>query len=47
MLYIGTRVLGYPEGEVFRMTLRKFFLLYNEHLEMSGLKKREATIDDL
>ena len=47
MVYIGMRALGYPEREAFQMTPRKFFLLYNEYLEMSGLKKREMTIDDL
>lgn len=29
------------------MTLRKFFLIYNEYLEMNGLKKEPAGIDDL
>lgn len=23
------------------MTLRKFYLIYNEHLEVNGLKKKE------
>lgn len=29
------------------MTLRKFFLLYDEYLEMNGLKEKEATIDEV
>ena len=47
MVYLGMRALGYQEREAFQMTPRKFFLLYNEYLEMNGLKKREMTIDDL
>lgn len=29
------------------MTLRKFFLIFNEHLEMNGMKKESMGIDDL
>lgn len=29
------------------MTLRKFFLLFDAHLEMSGLKEQEVTIDQV
>ncbi len=29
------------------MTIRKFFLIYNEYLELNGLKKREMTIDEM
>ena len=47
MLYIGCRILNFSENEVFAMTVRKFFLIYNEYLEMNGLKKREQTIDEL
>jgi len=39
--------LNYAEREVFDMTLRKFFLIYNEYQELNGLKKKETTIDDL
>ncbi len=42
ILYIGCKVLNYAEEEVFRMTLRKFYLLYDEHLEVNGLKKKES-----
>lgn len=29
------------------MTLRKFFLIYDEYLEMNGLKEKEATVDQI
>ena len=29
------------------MTLRKFYRVYDEHLELNGLKKEKAGIDDL
>lgn len=29
------------------MTLRKFYLIFNEHLELNGLKKEKAGIDDI
>lgn len=29
------------------MTLRKFFLIYNEHLEVNGLKEQELTVDQV
>lgn len=29
------------------MTLRKFFLLYNEYLDMNGLREKEVTVDDI
>lgn len=41
ILYIGCTVLGYSEREVFSMTLRKFYLLYNQHLVAKGIKKDE------
>lgn len=41
ILYIGCVVLGFPEKEVFRMTLRKFYMLYDQHLIMKGIKKDE------
>ena len=40
LLYVGNRVLGYTEEEIFRMTPRKFYLLYDEHLYYHGKKKR-------
>ena len=42
LLYIGSKVLGYTEAEVFAMTPRKFYLLYDEHLIYTGRKKRES-----
>jgi hypothetical protein len=47
MIYIGCRILNFSENEVFQMTIRKFFLIYNEYLELNGLKKREMTIDEM
>ena len=41
LLYVGSKILNYSESEIFRMTLRKFYLLYNEYLEMNGLRKKE------
>lgn len=29
------------------MTLRKFFLIYDEYLEMNGLKEKEVTVDQI
>lgn len=40
-------VLKYSEEEMFRMTPRKFFLMYDEYLELHGLKKKTFGIDDL
>lgn len=46
MVYIGKKVLDYSEDEVLAMTFRKFYLMYDQHEEMSG-KKKTATFDDL
>lgn len=42
ILYIGGRILNYTEADVFRMTLRKFYLLYDEYLEYNGKKKKNG-----
>ena len=50
MIYIGSVKLGYPEEDIFSMTPRKFFMIYNEFLEMNGIKKKKkrvCSIDDL
>lgn len=47
LIYIGSMKLGYTETEIFRMTPRKFFLIYNEFLEMKGIKREICGIDDL
>ena len=47
LLNIGITKLGYSESEVLQMTPRKFFLLYDEYLEMSGYRKKKLSIDDL
>lgn len=41
LLYVGGKILNYSENEVFRMTLRKFYMIYNEYLELNGIKKKE------
>ncbi|MFR8547735.1 MAG: hypothetical protein ACLVEV_03800 [Lachnospiraceae bacterium] len=50
MLYIGAAKLGYSELELFCMTPRKFFKIYNEYLDLNGIRKKEkkgSSIDDL
>ena len=47
LLNIGITKLGYCENEVLQMTPRKFFLLYDEYLEVNGYRKKELSIDDL
>ena len=39
--------MNYREGDVFDMTLRKFFLLFDEYLEANGLKEKEIPIDQI
>lgn len=29
------------------MTLRKFYLIYDEYLELHGLKEKEVTVDQI
>lgn len=47
LLYIGTTKLGYSESEIFDMTPRKFFRIFDEYKIMNGMVKKEQTIDDL
>ena len=47
LLYIGTKKLGFTEKEIFDMTPRKFFKIYDEYLIMSGSKKEPIGIDDM
>jgi hypothetical protein len=48
LLHIGTTKLGYSEAEVFSMTPKKFFALYEEYLDINGVKKNKGQgIDDL
>lgn len=48
LLYIGMTKLGYTEPELFRMTPRKFFKIYDEYLDLNGLRKKdECQIDML
>lgn len=46
-IYLGKTVLGYPEREVWHMTLRKLMLLYDEYRKEHGQKSAEMTIDDM
>ena len=39
--------MNFSQREVFDMTLRKFFLIYNEYLELNGLKEEEVTVDQI
>lgn len=41
LLYIGADRLKYPEKEIFGMTLRKFYLIFDEYLEANNLKKKD------
>lgn len=41
LLYIGSKMIGFTEEQVLGMTPRKFFMLYDEHLYMSGIKKKD------
>lgn len=47
LLLIAATKMGYTEEEVFKMTPRKFFLLFDKFLELNGKKKKEFGIDDL
>jgi len=48
-LYLGGELLHYDEEKIFSMTLRKFYLLYDEYLEYHGMKKKsdEGLLDSL
>lgn len=48
-IYIGTVVLGYPEKEVWNMTLGKIDTLYREHLKYIGIiaENKVVNIDDV
>jgi hypothetical protein len=40
-------MLNYPEREIWHMTLRKFTLLYVEHLKQHGAYQEPQTIDEV
>ena len=46
-LFIGKTLLGYPEREVWHMTLRKLLLLHTEYLKENGRWKPAPTLDDV
>lgn len=41
MLYVGCKILGFSEPEVFSMTPRKFHLIFREYQEFHGVKKKD------
>ena len=47
LLYIGAMKMGYTEKEILAMTPRKFFLIYDQFLEINGLKEKEVTVADI
>lgn len=47
LLYIGSKKLGYSEQEVFSMTPKKFFKLFDEYIDSTGAKRPESSIDAL
>ena len=47
LLYIGSKKLGYTEAELFAMTPKKFFKLFDVYIESTGAQKPESTIDAL
>jgi hypothetical protein len=40
------KAMGYTEKEIWKMTIRKLLLLYDEHLKETG-RYEETTIDDV
>ena len=46
-IFIGKTLLGYTEREVWNMTLRKLFLMYDEYKKEHGIVAKEETIEDL
>jgi hypothetical protein len=43
-MYVGTTILGYPEDEVWKMTLGKIGTLHREHLKYTGAIKEEEEV---
>ena len=41
LLYIGKENLHYTESELMQMTLRKFYLIYDEYLKYHHLKNED------
>ena len=46
-LYIGKTVLGYPEREVWKMTLRKLMILHMEHQKYNRTYQAPETLDSV
>lgn len=47
LIYLGVSVLRFSETDVMNMTLRKFYLLFDEHLVYHGRKKKKSMLDML
>ena len=47
LLYVGAMKMGYTERELFWMTPRKFCLIYDEYLDLNGLKKPDENAIDM
>ena len=47
LLYVGAMKMGYTERELFWMTPRKFFLIYDEYFDLNGLKKPDENAIDM
>jgi len=41
-LYVGMKVMNFTEDEVWGMTLRKFYLMYDQHLEYNGKSRKNS-----
>ncbi len=44
-LYVGVTLLGFTEPQVWRMTPKKLYLLYIEHLKENGTYKEPTTAE--
>jgi len=42
IIAIGLSKFNYTEGEIMRMTPRKFFCIYDEYLKINGYKKDDG-----
>lgn len=45
LLHVGMTLLGYSEREVMDMTPRKFFMLYEQLLDIKGYAKKSGKND--
>lgn len=47
LIFIGKTLLGYTEKEVWRTTLKKLLLLFQEYKYFFGIEKRYESADDI